>query len=200
MREDIEIRMNLEQMLIERSGGRCEISGKEGSLKVYILPPADEESFENSVLIHEDYLDQVLENVDLNPLDWQCLNESIWSTVPAVQVLSWRMLQKLRSESWALNLLDMAYLDDETLLWAKQGLSETNDTPVKHLDCNGAELHAGDTVVLTKDLNVKGAGFTAKRGTAVRRISLVADEPTQIEGRVNDQKIVILTEFVKKSR
>jgi protein PhnA len=60
-------------------------------------------------------------------------------------------------------------------------------------------LQAGDTVVLIKDLDVKGAGFTAKRGTAVRGISLVADNPEQIEGRVNGQQLVLLTKFVKKS-
>jgi protein PhnA len=58
---------------------------------------------------------------------------------------------------------------------------------------------SGDTVTLIKDLNVKGAGFTAKRGTAVRNISLVPDNPEHIEGRVNGQQIVILTKFVKKS-
>jgi len=52
---------------------------------------------------------------------------------------------------------------------------------------------------LIKDLNVKGGGFTAKRGTAVRGISLVADNAEHIEGRVSGQQIVILTKFVKKS-
>ena len=70
---------------------------------------------------------------------------------------------------------------------------------LKHVDCNGVELASGDTVVLTKDLNVKGANFAAKRGTAVRNISLVFDNPEQIEGRVNGQQIVILTQYVKKS-
>ena len=46
---------------------------------------------------------------------------------------------------------------------------------------------------------MKGGGFTAKRGTAVRGIGLVHDNPGQIEGRVNGQQIVILTQFVKKS-
>ncbi len=46
---------------------------------------------------------------------------------------------------------------------------------------------------------VKGANFTAKRGTVVRGISLVADNQEHIEGRVNGQQIVILTKFVKKS-
>ena len=69
---------------------------------------------------------------------------------------------------------------------------------VTHRDSNGVVLAQGDTVVLIKDLVVKGAGFTAKRGTAVRGIALVADNAGQIEGRVEGQKIVILTEFVKK--
>ena len=70
--------------------------------------------------------------------------------------------------------------------------------PRKHKDANGAILNQGDNVVLIKDLPVKGAGFTAKRGTAVRGISLVADNPAHIEGRVEGQRIVILTQFVKK--
>ncbi len=94
----------------------------------------------------------------------------------------------------------MLYLDDATLEWAKaDGEGAGGDDTVRHLDSNGALLEAGDSVTLTKDLNVKGAGFTAKRGTAVRGISLVVDNPEQIEGRVNGQQIVILTKFVKKS-
>jgi len=50
-----------------------------------------------------------------------------------------------------------------------------------------------------KDLNVKGGGFMAKRGTVVRGISLAANNPEHIEGRVNGQQIVILTQFVKKT-
>jgi len=73
------------------------------------------------------------------------------------------------------------------------------DSGVRHMDSNGAVLEAGDTVTLIKDLNVKGAGFTAKRGTAVRNISLVADNHEHIEGRINGQRIVILTQFVKRS-
>ena len=88
-------------------------------------------------------------------------------------------------------------LDDETLSWANKGLEEFN-TSVVQKDCNGVVLNAGDTVTIIKDLEVKGAGFTAKRGTAVRNISLGSEEG-QIEGRVNGVKIVILTQFVKKS-
>ena len=46
---------------------------------------------------------------------WRCLNDSMWSQVPAVQVMAWRLLSKLSAngETWAQDLLDMLYLDDE---------------------------------------------------------------------------------------
>lgn len=113
------------------------------------------------------------------------------------------MLTLLRAEGWPQDLLDMLYLDESTLAWAKTSGERNIDndmTMTKHFDSNGAALEAGDTVTLTKDLTVKGANFTAKRGTAVRGISLVADNPEQIEGRINGQQIVILTKFVKKSK
>ncbi|SFK49106.1 alkylphosphonate utilization protein [Shimia haliotis] len=134
------------------------------------------------------------------PIDgphWQVLHEAIWSTEPAVQVLAWRFLQGLTESPWARDLLEIAYLEPEVLAWAESGLPDVD--AVEHRDSHGALLSAGDTVVLIKDLPVKGAGFTAKRGTAVRGISLVADNAEHIEGRVDGQRIVILTKFVKKS-
>ena len=93
----------------------------------------------------------------------------------------------------------MLYLDDETLAWARPGEGQIDEDAVIHKDCNGAVLSAGDTVTLTKDLNVKGTSFTAKRGTAVRNISLVSSNEEHIEGRVNGTQIVILTKFVKRA-
>ena len=131
---------------------------------------------------------------------WRCLNDSMWSQIPAVQVMAWRLLTRLRNEGWPQDLLEMLYLDDDTMTWAQaDGDGKVENDEAKHLDSNGAVLEAGDNVTLTKDLNVKGANFTAKRGTAVRGISLVADNPEHIEGRVEGQRIVILTKFVKKS-
>ena len=83
------------------------------------------------------------------------------------------------------------------LEWAKSGVSNSDDA-IKHIDSNGAVLNAGDSVVLIKDLDVKGANFVAKRGTAVRNITLVHDNAEHIEGKVEGQKIVILTQYVKK--
>ena len=48
---------------------------------------------------------------------WRCLNDAIWSTEPAVQVLAWRFLNRLPA-AWARDLLDIAYLEPEVLTWA----------------------------------------------------------------------------------
>jgi protein PhnA len=123
----------------------------------------------------------------------------MWSQVPAVQVVAWRKLNLLRLEGWPQDLLDMLYMEDEVLAWAKSALGHSDESSNTHKDSNGTFLATGDTVTLIKDLTVKGAGFTAKRGTAVRNISLVENNPKQLEGRVNGTQIVILTEFVKRA-
>ncbi len=128
-----------------------------------------------------------------DPNHWRCLASSMWSEDPAVQVLAARMLARLSDHDWARDLADQLWLDEETRAWA-----DNVPGAVEHRDSNGAVLAQGDTVVLIKDLPVKGAGFTAKRGTAVRNISLVQDNPEHIEGRVEGQRIIILTKFVKK--
>lgn len=123
---------------------------------------------------------------------WRGLASAMWSEDVAVQVISARVLKRL-GEGWSQDLLDQLYLDEDAQAWADNVAAES-----AHRDSNGVTLNAGDNVVLIKDLPVKGGGFTAKRGTAVRGISLVADNPEHIEGRVEGQRIVILTKFVKK--
>nr|WP_300301356.1 alkylphosphonate utilization protein [Ferrovibrio sp.] len=66
-------------------------------------------------------------------------------------------------------------------------------------DSNGNLLADGDSVVLTKDLKVKGANTTLKRGTVIKNIRLTADEE-EIEGRTDKVKgLVLKTCFVKKA-
>ena len=192
--------MITEQTLQTRSESKCELCSATEKLSVYEVPPESNGNADQCILICATCNDQIENpnNVDIN--HWRCLNDSMWSQVPAVQVIAWRMLTRLSSEGWPQDLLATLYLEDETLEWAQAtGEGKGDENSVKHLDSNGATLEAGDTVTLIKDLNVKGASFTAKRGTAVRGISLVADNADQIEGRVNGQQIVILTKFVKKS-
>jgi protein PhnA len=193
--------MKIEQALRERSGSKCELCGATEGLGVYEVPPHADGSADHSVLLCATCRTQVEDPEKTDPNHWRCLNDSMWSQVPAVQVMAWRMLTRLSGEGWPQALLDMLYLDDETRAWAEAGTAAAagEDDAVVHKDCHGAVLAAGDTVTLIKDLDVKGGGFTAKRGTAVRGISLVPNNPEQIEGRVNGQHIVILTKFVKKA-
>ena len=65
-------------------------------------------------------------------------------------------------------------------------------------DSNGAQLNDGDSVTLIKDLKVKGASATLKRGTVFKNIRLT-DDPREIECRSAQIKgLVLKTEFVKK--
>jgi len=73
---------------------------------------------------------------------------------------------------------------------------EGSDAPTR--DSNGAELKDGDTVTLIKDLPVKGAGVTIKRGTTIKNISLT-NNPEEIDCRTKEVKgLVLKTCFVKK--
>ena len=131
---------------------------------------------------------------------WRCLNDSMWNSEPAVQVMAWRVLHYLSAESWAQDLADMLYLEPDVQSWAETislASNEEDDTEPT-LDNNGTQLAAGDTVTLIKDLDVKGAGFTAKRGTVVKNISLT-DNPKHIEGRVNGVRIVLVADYLKQA-
>ncbi|WP_428641127.1 PhnA domain-containing protein [Roseibium sp.] len=194
--------MSLEQDLRERAENKCELCGATEALAPLEVGPNADGTAANAILACSTCSGQITGAAETDTNHWHCLNESAWSQVPPVQVTAYRLLAGMPEEGWARDLLDMLYLEDDVLSWARAGLTSAasdDDGEVVHKDTHGAVLNAGDTVTLIKDLKVKGANFTAKRGTAVRNISLVADNPAQIEGRVNDQRIVILTEFVKKS-
>jgi len=194
-----EIKMSVEQALETRSEGKCELCAATENLAVYEVPSSSDNTADQCVYICATCSDQIEnpDNVDAN--HWRCLNDSMWSQVPAVQVMAWRMLNRLRAEGWPQDLLDMMYLEDDVKAWAEAGAETSDEDAVVHKDSNGVVLANGDTVVLIKDLKVSGGGFTAKRGTPVRNIRLVADNALQIEGRINGQQLVLLTEFMKKS-
>lgn len=191
--------MSIEKELIARANATCELCASDQSLSPYTVSPKSSNDLDGVILVCGTCKTQFedSESVDVN--HWRCLNDSMWSSVPAVQVTAWRMLNQLKGEGWPNDLLDMMYLDDETLAWAKEGQVLDGEVVLVHRDSNGVELLQGDSVTLIKDLDVKGATFTAKRGTAVRNINLVHDNPEHIEGKVNGQQIVILTKFVKKN-
>lgn len=191
--------MTTEDIVRQRASNQCETCSSANGLGLYVVGPSAEESAETSAYLCETCRLQLSGEEDADPDHWRCLNDAIWSEVDVVKVIAWRMLWRLKDEGWPLDLLDMMYMEEELLAWAREGVSSQETSGPVHKDSNGSVLHAGDQVTLIKDLPVKGAGFTAKRGTAVRNISLVEGNPEHIEGKVNGQQIVILTKFVKRN-
>ena len=186
------------KQLFSRANNQCELCKSTEDLQSHLVSPKQTENLDSTILICQKCESQISGEVEKDGNHWRCLNDSIWSEVDAVKVASYRLLSEMKNLDWTGDLMDMMYMDEEILAWAQSGLDDGN--AVVHRDSNGVILEAGDSVVLVKDLNVKGANFTAKRGTAVRRISLVSDNPEHIEGKINDQRIVILTQYVKKSK
>jgi protein PhnA len=185
--------------LKQRSGDQCELCSSHDHLAAYEVPPTGRQTADAEILICAHCLRQIEKKEPLDSAHWQCLTGSMWSEVPAVQVTAWRMLSRLRDEAWAAENLDLLYLDDALLDWAKATGDHENDAEVElHSDSNGNVLQDGDTVVLVKSLDVKGSTLTARMGTVVKNIRLVPGNTSQIEGRVEGQLIVILTKFVRK--
>lgn len=76
---------------------------------------------------------------------------------------------------------------------------EDVEQPDPTLDAHGNELANGDTVILIKDLKVKGAGQTLKKGTKAKNIRLT-DSDEEIEAQVEGIRgLVLRAEFVKKA-
>ncbi len=190
--------MSVENELLERSGHKCELCVSPDEIGVYEVPPDSDGSADQCVMICGVCRGQLTHPETVDPNHWRCLNDSMWSQISAIQVLAWRMLNQLKSEGWPLDLLETLYLDDETQHWAEtlQADGDTGTGPT--LDSNGIALSAGDSVTLIKDLVVKGAGFTAKRGNIIKNISLTAN-PKHVEGKVNGTLIVLVAGFLKKA-
>lgn len=192
--------MSLYEGLLNRAQSKCELCSSTQGLSLYEIPPV-KKADENSALIVCETCKQQIENpkaMDAN--HWRCLNDSMWSEHQAVQVMAYRQLAQLKNETWAQDLLEQLYLEDSLLEFAKAGIPEEEevDSSAPTLDSNGTRLADGDSVTLIKDLDVKGAGFTAKRGTLVRNISLT-NNPKHIEGKVNGIQIVLVAAFLKKA-
>jgi len=191
--------MSISRELQKRSQDKCELCSSNEPVQIYNVPPSKDENLDNSLMACNVCINQI-ENPDTtNANHWRCLNDSMWSEHKPVQVIAWRMLSRLRKEGWPQDLLDMMYLDEETLEFAKAtGEGEADPEKIIHRDVNGVVLEAGDSVVLIKDLKVKGSNLVAKQGTAVRNIRLDHENADYIEGKVGPTQIVIITQYVKK--
>ena len=153
----------------------CELCGSDVNVTPFKVEPKDE-----YVNLCETCKSQI-ESGNLDENHFQCLNDSMWSEKSAVKVLSYRLLKALgRSD-----LLDMMYLEPDEEAWAN------TEVEVKK-DAYGNVLKDGDSVMVIKDLNVKG-GNTIKRGEVFKNIRL-----GDTEGHILAKNIYIKTEFVKK--
>ena len=187
--------MNLERELNKRSNGTCELCGATENLKQFDVLPTRKGDLDESIYACATCIDQIEnpDKMDANHL--RVLNDSMWSEHLPVQVISWRMLNRLKNHE----LVEQMYMDEDTLEWAKAtGEGDDDENKLVHRDSNGVILQTGDSVVLIKDLKVKGSSMVAKQGTAVRNIRLDHENETYIEGKVDGQQIVIITAYVKK--
>jgi protein PhnA len=185
--------MSISTKLNERCQGLCELCTTAPALHDYAVSPKNNDIIENEVAL----CDTCLTNLDVEDAGnhWQCLAGSIWNTEPSVQALTYRILYANKDKDWASEIMSSVELDETVITWAVFAFIKQ----AVHVDSNNTPLESGDTVVLTQGLNVKGANFMAPKGTVVRKIRLVPDNTDQIEGKVNEQTIVILTKFVRKS-
>src|SRR5690606_9226108 len=102
------------------------------------------------------------------------------------------------------NRLAMATNDDDYIYdevtgeWLPASEIAARASRVEVRDASGNILADGDSVVLIKDLKVKGAGQTLKQGTLIKSIRLT-DNPEEIDCRYEAIKgLVLRTEFVRK--
>lgn len=82
------------------------------------------------------------------------------------------------------------------LLGFLEGAQSSTQAEVK--DSNGAPLSEGDSVLVIKDLKVRGGSSDLKRGTMIKKIHLI-DDPEAIECRVDGSTLVLKTCFLKKA-
>ncbi len=81
--------------------------------------------------------------------------------------------------------------------WNPDDVSEPDADKI--LDANGHELQNGDSVVVVKNLPVKGAPKPIKAGTKVRNIRLNPDSDHNISCKIDGfGSMALKSEFVKK--
>ncbi len=181
--------MTINKALLTRSQNKCELCSSDSNLKAFHLEGKDSQDESDHVLICEVCKKEM---TTMSADHWRCLKESMWSEHIPVQIITFRILCSLGDFDSA----EQIYMEDSVKEWALVGTEEKNDLS-KTCDSNGAELNEGDSVTLIKDLVVKGANFTAKRGTLVKNIRLT-NNPKHIEGKVNGSMIVLVSKFLKK--
>jgi protein PhnA len=124
--------MSFERELQKRSNGICELCGSDEANIDYTIPFSPGNKLEHHIWVCSTCQNQMSNTETADGIHWRCLNDSIWSETPAVQVVSWRMLHKLKQQvDWVPDLLDIVYLDDETMEWAKASGDDINQDDIE---------------------------------------------------------------------
>ncbi|MBT8036733.1 MAG: phnA protein [Verrucomicrobiae bacterium] len=104
--------------LARRSKSKCELSGASGvPLHIYEIPPAPTAPDPTRcIMLCEQVIDQLNKPNQLAPDQWHHLSELVWSDIPAIQIMAYRILTHIaKKHIWAQDILDEAYLDDEIM-------------------------------------------------------------------------------------
>lgn len=193
--------MSLLNDLQARANNVCELCGSTHELAAQKVEPKNSENLDDNILACSICRNQISGTKEMDSNHWRCLNDSIWSEFEPVKVVAWRMLNRIKNEGWPVDLLEMMYIEDSSLAWAKEsGDHLSEDEKIIHRDSVGTILQSGDSVTVIKDLKVKGSSMVVKQGAAVRNISLDFENANYIEGKVDGQHVVIITEYVKKNK
>lgn len=104
--------------------------------------------------------------------------------------------------------LDHTYPDGEQLIcpdcgheWSAVATADEEDSGPRIIkDANGTPLADGDSVLLVKDLKVKGSSTVIKKGTKIKGIRLVYDNGDHdVDCKTDQGQFILKSEFLKKA-
>lgn len=107
--------------LARRAKSKCEMCGASAvSLAIFeVAPIPNKPDFDHCLMLCGTCKMQLENPKQQDPNHWRCLTKSIWSKIPAVQVLSLRELRKLaKQQYWAAEALEHTYLEPDIEHWA----------------------------------------------------------------------------------
>ena len=78
-----------------------------------------------------------------------------------------------------------------------EGSEASSAATLEVRDSNGNLLENGDSVILIKDLKLKGSSTVLKKGAKAKNIRLTSGDH-EIDCRMDDMKVMLKASFVKK--
>ncbi len=109
--------------LTRRSRAKCELCTTSGvALSIYEVPVAPKDpDLAHVIHVCDACSSQLDKPKSIQSSHWRVLSETVWSEVPAAQVLSVRILKHLaKTEGWAQEILESAYLDEDLTTWIEE--------------------------------------------------------------------------------